>query len=116
MRAIVSRCVISLAMPRLWTRLSGIRHRGHGHFPRLRIPAISILDLLVVSGTLKIQREIVLFGIVSRVSKNPWIKSTVNTISAEDHDAVLPGMQKTIVQEYFPLGMEKLASAVSDEC
>jgi hypothetical protein len=93
-------------MPRLWTRLSGIRHRGHGHFPRLRIPAISILDLLVVSGTLKIQREIVLFG----------IKSTVNTISAEDHDAVLPGMQKTIVQEYFPLGMEKLASAVSDEC
>lgn len=43
-RAIVTLCIMSLGIPRLWTRSKGIRHRGQGHLPRFRMLAIKILE------------------------------------------------------------------------
>ena len=63
-RAIVSRCLISLAIPRFWTRSIVIRQRGHGHRPRLRIVAIRILIIGCCECNIDVRDGVLLFGVV----------------------------------------------------
>lgn len=64
--------VISLIMPRLWTRLSGIKHRGQGQAPRFRMVAISILFHIVYQW----EKIMVSLSLTFQDSpRNMWISS-----------------------------------------
>jgi hypothetical protein len=55
----------------------------------------------------------VLLGIVSRIGKNTWVKSTFDSIAALNYDAVLVGLDELVIEEYIPLCVGQFATAVS---
>ena len=53
-----------------------------------------------------------LFRIIRRVCKDPWIKSTRYPITTFNYDTVLVSLKKFVVEENFPLRMHQFTMAV----
>jgi hypothetical protein len=54
----------------------------------------------------------VLLRIVSGIGENTWVKSTWDPIAAFNYDAVLVGLDKLVIEEYFPLCVGQFATAM----
>lgn len=85
-RAIVSRCIISTSVPSCGTSFIGMRQRGHGHPPKLRILASNILCTHIMSKLYRIteaQKLRSLFWIVRWVSEysRVYVALVTNTLS-----------------------------------
>jgi len=115
-RASVFLCVISWGIPMFWTRERGIRHRGQGQCPLSRILARRILPHCQHTVDSENEHDTILFWIVGGVSKNTGIEPPLDSIAAFNHDPMLVGFQKFIVDEYAPLCMHRFAAAVCHKC
>lgn len=103
-------------MPSSGIRAFGIKHRGHGQSPRLRI---------VARRTLKVKElfrrdygkpsKHILFGIISRVCEDTWIKSSSYAIGAFYHNAMPVGIHKFFVKQDLPDAVHELTATVSQE-
>ena len=108
-------CFMSSAIPRLWTRDLGMRHRGQGQFPRLRIEAMRTLmaKLVGVGEGEKSDVPGSLFRVVRRVSKDSWVEAPGDPIRAYNHDTMLISFQEFIIKQNFPLRVKRFPVAVS---
>lgn len=106
-RAQVFRRFLSLFIPSLCPCCKGIRQRGHGHPPRLRIVARRTLSQPIRLELLHSNRCHILFRIICRVGENPRVKSPHNSIPTGYHHTMPVGFQKFIIEKELPLSMKE---------
>jgi hypothetical protein len=61
----------------------------------------------------KIRRTDSLLGIISRVSEDAWIYTTLNAVSASYHHPIFVRMNKLVIEQKFPDGVHELAATMS---
>jgi hypothetical protein len=111
----VCRCCLSRTIPRLCTRVLGIRHLGQGHAPKLRILARRILEKIYIRLRKVSGGRGALFGIVSRICEKPGIKAPLNPVAAGNHDTMLVSLPELIIKQNFPLCVDEFAVTVSQK-
>lgn len=94
-----------------------MRHRGHGHTPRLRMFAIKTLLAGHQSSesNLAASDSCILLWIVCRISENSWEESSFNAITTSEHDAMFVRLNKFIVEKCLPLRMEQFTATMREE-
>ena len=102
----------SLRRPIKSSFVFGVRHLGQGHNPLSRIVANkTLVDEFSMNKGVPIGKN-TLLGVISRVSEEPRIDTTLNPVSALDDHAVLECIYKRVVEEKVPYSMDQLATTM----
>ena len=104
-------------VPSGWPESLGIRHRGQGSLPMLRIPLRLTLaqkcqkhDIVAHLG------KDVLFRIICWVGEYSKIKTSLLAVATLYHYAMLISFQEIVVEQLFPLCMKKFSLAMGQKC
>ena len=71
--------------------------------------------MLLSTSHVKFYSKNVLLGVVGGVGEDPWIDTTLNPISALDHNPILHCMYKGVVEKMPPNSMHQFSVTVSQD-